>query len=458
MYKKNLAVVLIIVLTMTLLAGCSDTKKTAAPTAAPAAEKVTLTVAGSWTDCRALDEVAKAFTAEYPNVTIKYEYLQDYYASLEKRMSGDQPVDMFFTTNIQEGNALAPYALDLKSRADIDLSNAFDGLIENFTFREASGQNDKLYAIPLGAEMRGLFVNTTLLKSLNIAVPTNQKTLLEACETLKQNGYIPFHGNPGNFSQLLLYPWVCNLVANAENPKALHDQINAHEKGIAQMFKEPFAFLYRLVESGYYDYKTAQTDLHLFTETTDDDFSRDFLNVKKENDVYVKADDIGQVAFAPSSMSMLQTIQRVKEDYHSGIEYVFIPSPVGQDGGYVYLSPAHGIAVNKTTANVDWSAKFIDFLYQPKHNETFAKAFNCIPNTKEAFAYVKTLYDVPENRISQLGQVTFEFDFYNVIQKALTEISKGNNPKYMKDDGNGNLSLYPFEYYFAKLEESLEAQ
>lgn len=454
-HRKCFAGVLALALSLWMLAGCSKTEPPAATPVAPE-EKVVLTVAGSWLDCRALDEAANAFTAMYPNCTIVYEYLQDYYTALGKRLTGPSPVDIFFTTNIQADSALLPYVLDLNNREGLDLSHTFGGLIENFMFREESGENTKLYAIPLGAEMRGLYVNKTLLSSLGLAVPTDQESLLDVCETLKKNGYIPFHGNPGNFAQLLVYPWICNLITNADDPQAAYEKVDACEPGLGEMFRKPYEFLYVLVENGYYDYKRAQSDLGLFTDTTDESYARDFLNIVQRGDTFEKADDLGRVPFMPSPISLQTVIDKTKEDYHSEIEYVFIPAPVGEDGGYIYLSPAHGIAVYKDSVNVEWAVKFLDFLFRPANNEAFAETFNVIPNTKEAFAYIKTLYDIPETHMMHLGQVTFSYGFYDMLQPSLTDLSKANNPKYMRRDENGNLSLYPFGYYMEKLEAAIQ--
>ena len=465
-YRNVLAAGLALALLIGLFAGCAQPTKNGpvaavqapAPAETASAEPVVLTVAGGWSECRALDIAARAFTEKYPNCTIVYEYLQDYYASLEKRMGGEAPVDLFFTTNIQADSALLPYALDLNACEGLDLTDAFDGLIENFTFRADTDGPKKLYALPLGAEMRGMYVNMTLLKSLGIEAPTDQASLLSACETLKQNGYIPFHGNPGSFAQTLVYPWICNLIVNSDDPQAAHDRVEAREPGVSELFRAPYAFLYTLVENGYYDYKRAQTELDLFNETTDEDYARYFLNIQKQGDDWAKADDLGMVAFMPSPLSLHGVIDKTKDDYHSGIEYVFMLAPVGPDGGYAYLSPAHGIAANRGSVNAEWSVRFLDFLFKPENNTAFAEAFGVIPNTKDAFTYIRTLYDVPDSRIAQLGQVTFDYGFYETVQPSMTDVSKANNPKYMQDDGKGNLSLYPFDYYMKELEDAISQQ
>ena len=411
MTRKLLALLLTVLLVLTMMF------------TATAEEAVTIRIAGGWPDCRAIDVVAKLFTEKYPNCQITYEYLQEYYDSLVKRMDGEEAIDVFMTSNIQRDSPVFLNALDLYSRKDLDLSNTFEGLIQNFALRGAEGAGAQLYAIPLGAEMRGLYVNMTLLNSLGIAMPTDQASLLEACQKLKENGYIAFHGNPGAFAQTLLYPWICNIIANADDPDAVRAKIAANEPGMAELFREPFEFLYKLVENGYYDYTRAQSEMNLYTDTTDEAYARDFLNIQLQGEEYVKADDVGRVAFMPSPISLDSVIAKTKDDYHSEIEYKFVLAPVGAEGGYAYMSCAHGIAVNKDAPNLDWAVRFIDFLFQPDNNKVFAETFSVIPNTKEAFSYIHTLFDVPDNHISHLGEVTFDFGFYEAIRASLVDLS-----------------------------------
>lgn len=464
MLKKHICLALALITFVGALTGCSKDKNE------ENADPVTIRIAGSWEDCQAIEAVGRKFSEKYSNCSIVYEYLQDYYKSLEKRMAGENAVDIFFVGNIQKDSDMLPYALELKSCEGLDLSDTFDGLIDNFTFREEGSTQDKLYSIPLGAEMRGMCVNKTLLGSLDIDVPTDQKSLLAACEKLKENGYIPFHGNPGSFSQTLLYPWICNIIAHAENPEEAYNKVNNREKGISEMLRKPYEFLYTLVENNYYDYKAAQnipfdkkTDTEstgIFSDSTDEATARYFLNIKKNINTYEKVDDIGQIAFMPIPMSTKSVIDKTKEDYHSKIEYEFIPAPVGEEGGFAYMSPAHGIAINKDSVNQEWNVKFIDFLFKSDNNKIFAEEFNIIPNTKGAFNYITQLYSIPDNRISHLGMVTFDYDFYGTLtgdKKSLLELSKSNNPKYMKTNDDGTTSLYPLDHFLNMLEENIES-
>lgn len=84
----------------------------------------------------------------------------------------------------------------------------------------------------------------------------------------------------------------------------------------------------------------------MFTDTSNEGYARYFLNIDGEEGSYVKKDDVGAAAFMPSLIYLASTIEQMKSDYHNKIEYEFVLSPVSEEGGFAYLSPAHGIAVN----------------------------------------------------------------------------------------------------------------
>ena len=452
--KKNLLLCYIfLLLTGSLLTGCQSK----APAHLDTSENIVLTIASPWTDVRALENIAQKFQHKYPNCTIEYEYVQDYYDALSKRLpSENNKLDLFFSTNIQADSVVLPYALELFSQEHLDLSDTYEGLITNFTYMNSDhSAASQIYAIPTGGELRGMFVNTTLLSSLNLTVPANRQELLDACKVLSENGYVPLQGNPGSFSQQLLYPYVCNLIVNGSDYEANYNRINQSEAGISALFEEPMSVMYTLMEQKYYNYKYVETELNMFNDASNEGISRDFLNIRANAaGEYEKIDDLGQVAFMPASMTIDGVLTKTKEDYHSNIEYEFILSPVSEDGGYAYMSPAQGLAINKNSDHIDWAVEFMNFFYDEKNNKTFAEDFGIIPNTNDALKYIKRKFDIKDNQISQLGQMTFDYGFYGIINKSLVEISKGNNPKYMQDEN----TLYDLSYYMNRLETRFEEQ
>lgn len=412
-------------------------------------DPVTLKLTGTSESFKAMENVISSFAGLYPNCSIEYEYVQDYENSVTTRLSNNDDIDLFITNNITSSSPYLPFALELSGQSDaLDLSGAYEGLLRNFTI---AGDNGGMYAIPLGGEVRGMYVNTTLLKKLGLSVPQNYEELLDCCAKLKDAGYIPMQGNPGYFGQILMYPYICSLIANADDYETVYDEVNSCADGVSELFREPFARLYNIVENGYYNYKYAETNDNLFLESSNEVTARSFLDLTEDaNGNVQKKEDVGQVAFMPQTMSFQNYLDKIKEDYHSTIEYEFILAPVGDDGGYAYLSPAEGIAVNKNSDNVKWALEFLNYLFSKDVNQTFAKEQCIIPNTADALDAINADFQVDEAHICQLGQVTFDYVFYDVMKTSLTDVSKANNPKYMKEDG----TMYDLDYYMDGLEAS----
>lgn len=448
---------------------------------------VTLRLTSSTVSFKAIEDVIADFTKLYPNCTVVYEKLDDYYTTLASRLKNDndnpsQAIDLFVTENIlptgRNTKALLPYAMDLNEHRDtLDLSNTFEGLISNFTVPGTTN----LLAIPFGGELRGMYVNKSLLASKSIAVPKNYKEFLAACnafnpdgrphttlsvdETTKKETYaigdlpagdiIPLQGNPGGFGQKLLYPYICNMVANASDYQTAFNKVNNCEAGVSELFREPLSRLYELVDKGYYNYAYTEDKDKGFLNGDDSLAATDFLNLKKNSSGdYVVQDGVGKCPFMPATASFQSYLDKVKDDYHSPIDYTFILSPLGDEGGYAYLSPSIGIAINKGTKKSDWSLEFLNFLFSKKENQKFAESYNIIANSTSAFDDIKAIqskYGIPANHISHLGQTTFKWDgFYSVIVDTITSISKANKGKYLLDKSKD--TMYSLDSFLSTLE------
>lgn len=436
-------------------------KNKALDTSAP----VELVIASSKEAWPEMDEVITKFEEIYPNCTVVCECIDEYGTNLEIRLQQDeQKIDIFRTTNIQpttDAGKYKDYCVNLiaeDSAAILDLSKCYAGLVDNFRY---TGEDNALYAIPYGGEMRGLYVNTTLLDSLGLSVPTNRAELLACCETLYAAGYIQFQSSCENFAQQLLYPYICNTIVNGGNYEEAYAAIENIEPGCSEYLRDAYTFLYEIVSKGYFDYKRVETELG-YTFSGSEGKAKDFLNVTQvSEDVYEKQDDVGKIAFMTDTQSFEGDLAKEKENYHSAIEYQFILSPVGEDGGCAYLSPSDAFAINKKSDHVDWSLEFLNFFFDPEVTTAFAAVSNKIPNTADALLK----YDVDAAHISNVGQVTFSYTFYKIVvtpmlagYEDMVGMGKMNNPKYMTDNGDGTYSLtYTVEDYLARLEQELQA-
>lgn len=449
--RRWIALTAALLMAVSCLCGCgAGGSRYQKNTALDTSEEVHLTIAGSWTSQPGMDLVAAKFHEAYPNCTVEYEYLQDYSENLAKRVaSEDDRVDIFTTGNILPDSENRAFALDLAAyQEELPLTDTLQGLTDNYQFVDADGTQHR-YAVPLGGEMRGLYVNTTLLSSLGIETPTNRTELLSACAKLKEAGYIALQDNPGTFGQRLLFPYIANLAAGASTSVAACDE------SAAEVFRDPLEFLYNLTVENYYNYKYVETECERFIDLSNEGVARSFLNITGSDGNYEKKDDIGEVPFMPASNSIMPTIEKTKENYHSEIEYEFILAPVTEDGGYAYISPSNGLAVNKDSYHPDWALEFLNFFFTAENNKVYAEAANLTPNTTDALEIISKKYDVPVEEIGQPEYVTFDgFNFYNLIVPTFVSASKANNPKYMQSDG----TMYPFSYYFDSLKDAFAQQ
>lgn len=452
----------------------------------------TLTIVSDGPQSKGFEAVDLAFQAHYPNVKVVYEYLDDYNANLLTRLKNDaanagvngyaSTVDLFTCTAIQSlTSSLYPYATDLYASDSFDPdANTFPGLIKNFQFKnpDASAQR-QLFSIPLGAESRGMFVNKSLLKKYGInAVPTNRTELLADCAAIYQDGagLIPFQGNPGSFAQWLMYPAVCNAVANAADYASLYADIDARKAGISELFRDPFQFLYNLVNAGYYNYDVVENNASygLYKNGTGDTAIHNFFGYTYDSATKTWVDTYpgGKTPFMSSTLSNKYAFDQFAEENNIGIDYEFILAPVGAEGGYAYLSPANAIAINKNTTRSALATAYLKFLFTPENNKLYASKQNLISNTADATDVMNSYFHIPSSRSSDLGKVTFSWDFYSAIVGKETKIddthststglrglSKLNKQKYMIDNGDGTYSVRDFQGYFmTELEKALTGQ
>lgn len=442
------------------LAGCGDDGKAKAykkNTGLDTSAEITLRIASSKETWPEMENVIAEFEKIYPNCTIVCEYIEEYSKMLDIRLEqSEQKIDIFRTVNIQEGTVYRDKALNLiseESKKILDLSGTNPGLLENFKYM---AEENTQYAVPYGGEMRGMYVNVTLLNKFGLSVPKNRAELLNCCKVLYDNGYVPLQSSCGTFGQQFLYPYICNMIVNGGDYERVYASVENIDAGISEYFRDAYALLYEIVEKGYFDYSRVEEE-YGYKFGNSNEKAMDFLNiVSTGDDEYAKKDDEGKIAFMIDTQAFNSSLSKMKSDYHSGIEYVFITSPVGVDGGYAYLSPSDGLGINKNSDNIDWSLEFLNFFFTPEITTVFAEETGKIPNTADALLK----YDIPAERACDVGQVTFSYGFYKTVTTLLLTgyedmigIGKMNAEKYMTDNGDGTYSLkFTLDDYMERLE------
>jgi raffinose/stachyose/melibiose transport system substrate-binding protein len=232
--KRNGMVMLTLILTLsTMLAACGGKNSNAdsSPSASPSDVKVepfTISLRhiqiGEPQKFRKaiLDEVVKKTEADVPGVTFELDGIEDNvnrFTKLPAEMAAGNPPKIF---DLFGGNADAlKYA---KAGRLLDLTPILDELGIRDKFLNVFGQftlDGKIYGLPIGGSVEGLFYNTELFDQNGLKAPTTWDDLIKAADTLKAKGISPFAMG----SQAA---WVPNMFVNT----LIGRQLNGFPNGI----------------------------------------------------------------------------------------------------------------------------------------------------------------------------------------------------------------------------------
>jgi len=192
-----------ILLMIVLLAACAPAAPTAAPTQPPAEEQpvvqpttppqpteappaanapepVTISVITNRVgeQAKLLEDIARKFEAENPDVKIDFSAPGKDYESLMKiKMAANDMPDVFSThgwAKIRYGNFL----LDLKDQP-------WAAQIDKAIKPAVTDDSGKVYVLPMDQDKGGPVFNADILTQYNIEVPTTWADFMAACETIK---------------------------------------------------------------------------------------------------------------------------------------------------------------------------------------------------------------------------------------------------------------------------------
>ncbi|MUG65089.1 ABC transporter substrate-binding protein [Paenibacillus sp. 7541] len=188
--RKLLGMTLTVILSFTLLAGCSGQKSTTPSAESPAPDQsgsasespstdpVTLKWAlWDWEATTYYQPLIDAYREKNPNVTIEYVDLgsTDYMTMLSTQLSGGADLDILTVkdipgyANLVKQNHLEPLKAFM-SEQNIDPAR-YDGTVEQIVM------NDEVYALPFRSDFWIIYYNKDLFDQAGVPYPTNDMTL-----------------------------------------------------------------------------------------------------------------------------------------------------------------------------------------------------------------------------------------------------------------------------------------
>ena len=325
-----------------LLPGCSA-KKEPETGFTPRLEKdakIQLDMIGYFGNFEALDQVMNDFNRFYPNIT--YTYQQVGGGNEVSYLQANPNVDVFMTSSellaIQD-SALAKYCVDL-SEADIDLSTIDPQMLP------ASCIDGKQLAIPMGQNIFGMIVNTSLLEKEGLSLPKNRTEFLEVLSALRENGYTPVQGPTAKvYAEVIANQIFSGLCDGQPLQKALQD---GDREAAEALILPAVELVGELLADGYTD--PAVNDTY-----PQDNYDQAILRFLEGAVPFwvCNTEKVGGMRKRESKSEAFQ-----KEPF----SYAFIYPPTGEDGAYVYREPWCGFAANKDGSHVDYAEEFLRFL------------------------------------------------------------------------------------------------
>lgn len=468
MKKRFIAIMLIIALLSSLLSifvACEpedDSPQYVALSGLDTSKQVTLNIAIPYESDKGLNEVANAFRERYPNVNVVLTYLQNYNASAKTRilnntidiiLSRDARYEENYTTVDEVAKSTDDYLYNFAADTEINFSYTTDDVMSNYLFTKDNNE-ECMYSVPMGGELRGLFVNVTLLKQYNLEIPTNFEQFMACCATLKSQGIIPIQGNPSTMGRNIVFGELVNCLMNDATAKAALQNADAD---IGQYCEDVLKKLYDFTAAGYYEYKTIENEIGNGM-ASEDMAARQFLGLVNDASTSTWATlsetdenyKYTQCAFWPYLNSSSGYVQSLIDDYDLDIEFKFILAPLNDadENSKAYFAPYYGLVANKNSADLLWIREFVNFFFFAENNKLYASTNGIIPNTTDAMDYLSDLYGINKDTdVTLCGEILFREDYNaaTVLASAVETFTKTNPPKYMVvlvKDANGDIVYY----------------
>ena len=245
---RKLALVLVLVLAL-CLTGCAGKEAKKQEGFAPKLDTkadCTITVSGHYENFEALETEFNRFAEYYPNVNMKYVYMDDYKNNIATALESSEAPDIFFTYS-SWGDAEYAQAENLADpTTGIDLSCIRQSLL----YKDAAGN---VPTVPVYTTTYGMLVNEEIFEKNKIAIPKTYDELIAACDALKAAGYaspIMAYNNGSEMLFPMFYPYFCAQIQGKED---VIRKMNNMEEGAGEYMRSALELAADFMSRGYID-------------------------------------------------------------------------------------------------------------------------------------------------------------------------------------------------------------
>ena len=351
---KKLALVLVLVLAL-CLTGCAGKEAKKQEGFAPKLDTkadCTITVSGHYENFEALETEFNRFAEYYPNVNMKYVYMDDYKNNIATALESSEAPDIFFTYS-SWGDAEYTQAENLADPATgIDLSCIRESLL----YKDAAGN---VPTVPVYTTTYGMLVNEEIFEKNKIAIPKTYDELIAACEALKAAGYaspIMAYNNGSEMLFPMFYPYFCAQIQGKED---VIRKMNNMEEGAGEYMRSALELAADFMGRGYIDLESCSQIANNYEAV----ILRFFEG------------DVPMMMASGNTVSGTEKREKKSEAFTAHpFKYSYHPVPSTKEGGYFLNLVSIGFAVNKNSQNLEMANEFMRFLVTPGEMNRMAQA------------------------------------------------------------------------------------
>lgn len=318
---------------------------------------------------------------------------------LLKRFESSQADDLYLipAEDVMEFDR-SGYIYDL-SQLDCVNNLSDDALIQ-------SSYNGKIFSIPLSYTCFGFVWNVDMLERYGLKVPENLEEFLQVCETLKQNGILPYGANK-DFA--LTVPAMCagfSELYRSSDSEMLISGLSDGSTRVSEYMKDGFSFLQMMMDKGYMDREQALNMVPLSEE------EKQF--------------------FADEKCAFYCAIYRAKTFGGYSFEIEMTPLPVISDGWACVVGADQRLAVNPNSEHLEDALAIVEMLGKEDSLDAFAAELGKISSSKNTFAP-----DIPQSskiiasvaKESQIPNQDFRvhFNVWDNVRKLCVELCEGKS-------------------------------
>ena len=352
----KISLLLLIILGVCELTSCTKNNKKAFSPKFDKTTKCKIQIVGRYQNFEALEAEFDRFNEFYPNVEFSYTYLDNYKVTISKALAGTDAPDIFMTF---------PWMLD-KTNYNPLLDNAENLADTMATGIELSAINQKLLfymddgslpMVPVLCAANGMLVNEDLFKKEGVAIPTNYRQLVDACQKFKEAGYkspVLSDKYESSIMSSLIYPMFTKEVMN--NAEAV-SKLNKLDPTAGEYMRSTLEWVKNFKQYGFMDLEECSK--------LKDNYAAVIMRFFEG--------DVPMMLASADVVSGTKKREALSENFTARpFKYSFYSVPVMEKGSAVLEVPSVEFSVNKNSKNLEMTNEFMRFLLRTEELNNLA--------------------------------------------------------------------------------------